>query len=132
MKLASRIIPVEKRSIAPRESIEFQVPLPPPLNSLFANVPGKGRVKTGRYRAWIKEAGWSILAARVGHIDGPVSVKITLPNTARGDTDAYAKATLDLCVRHGLIEDDRGRIIRSLTMDFGDVDGAKVVIRRAA
>ncbi len=28
------------------------LPYPPVLNNLYANVPGKGRVKSERYRAW--------------------------------------------------------------------------------
>src|SRR4051812_30722336 len=125
-------IRVEARSIPLRDKVEFTVPLPPPLNGLFFNVPGKGRVKSRRYREWIKEAGWAVAAARVGHIAGPVKVDILLPNSVRADTDAYFKALLDLAVRHSVIEGDNSKIVRSLSVGFGDGVGAKVTISRVS
>jgi len=128
----TRAIAIERRSVPVRDSIEFTVPLPPPLNGLYANVPGKGRVKTRRYREWIKEAGWIIQGGRLGQIAGPVTVEIVLPRYARGDTDAYFKSLMDLAVRHGLIEDDKGKIVHGLSVSFWDQDKPKVTIRRAA
>lgn len=129
MKLASRIIPTEHRRIASRDVIEFECPLPPPLNSLFANA-AKGRVKSRDYRNWIKEAGWIVLGLRLGHIAGPVNINILVTNRSKADTDAFFKPLLDLCVRQNLIEDDNSKIIRHLDHDFADIDGAKVTIRR--
>lgn len=34
----------------------FRVPLPPSANHAYRNVPGKGRVKTDTYKAWLLEA----------------------------------------------------------------------------
>lgn len=114
-----------------RDCIVFTVPLPPPANSLFANVAGKGRVKSRRYRAWIKEAGWLVRSQRVGSIEGAVQIRVEIPNSARADTDAYFKGLVDLCVRNGLIEDDNSKVVRGLTLDFADIEGARVTIRRA-
>jgi len=128
----ARVVQVERRRIASKDEIVFSSPLPPGTNNLFLNIAGKGRIKSRRYRDWIKEAGWSIQAARCGWIDGPVTVAITLPDKMRLDTDAAIKPLLDLCVRHHLIEDDAARIIRGLSVSLAPIDGAKVTIRRAA
>ena len=37
-------------------TLSFDLPLPPSVNGCFANVPGKGRVRTAQYRAWRKQA----------------------------------------------------------------------------
>lgn len=126
------VVRVERRSIAPRNEIAFAVPCPPSVNALYLNVPGKGRVKTRRYRDWIKEAGLMVMASRVGCIDGPVKVDIALPQSMRGDTDGRIKALLDLAVRLGLIEDDKGKIVRELTIGYAARVDALVTIRRAA
>jgi len=130
--VANRKVLVETRSLPLRERMEFTIPMPPPLNSLFANIPGKGRIKSARYRAWIKEAGWILTAGRHGRILGPVSIDIILQDGMRGDTDGRPKAILDLAVRHGLIEDDAGKFIRSLSITFGNVVGAKVIIQKVS
>jgi len=129
--LAKRIIPVERRNIAPRDVIEFTVPMPPSTNALFANA-SNGRIKSRDYRNWIKEAGWIVMAARVGCLFGPVSVEITLPSNMRGDPDNRVKPILDLCVRLGLIRADTAKVVKSINVTTGPVDGAKVTIRRAA
>ena len=99
---------------------------------MFANAPGIGRVKSRRYRTWIKEAGWLVRSQRVGQICGPVKIEIVISNNARGDGDNFIKSLVDLAVRNGLIEDDNPRIVRGLTLDFADIEGARVTIRRAA
>jgi len=128
----ARAVQVERRRIASRDEIVFSVPLPPSVNNLFINVPGKGRIKTRRYRDWIKEAGWSLQTSRPGYILGPVKVEIVLPNKSRLDTDNAVKPVLDLCVRHRLIDDDAGRIIRDLHISYADRADVKVTIRRMA
>ncbi len=88
--------------------IVLRLRLPPSANNLFANVPGKGRVKTQRYRAWITAAGWELKIQRPAPIAGPVSISIGLKrSSALADLDGKIKALLDLLVRHSLIEDDR-------------------------
>lgn len=129
--LAKRIIPVERRNIAPRDVIEVTVPMPPSANALFANA-SCGRIKSRKYRDWIKEAGWIVQAARVGRIIGAVKVEIILPSNMRGDPDNRIKPLLDLVTRLGLIEDDAARVIRGINVEFGGAAGAKITIRRSA
>lgn len=94
------------------ESISFTIPAPPSVNNLFANVPGKGRVRSQRYRTWANAAGWSMRRTDHGTINfwqvalGPVCVSIINGNV-RGDIDNGAKAVLDLLVDMGVIGDDK-------------------------
>jgi crossover junction endodeoxyribonuclease RusA len=82
------------------------LPAPPSTNNLFLTR-GRRRVRSPRYRAWLKTAGWELLAQRQGCIGGPWEAHIVLPNTLRGDTDNYSKALLDLLVKHRVVDDDR-------------------------
>jgi crossover junction endodeoxyribonuclease RusA len=85
----------------------FTLPPPPSTNALYANVPGKGRVKTRAYKAWITEAGWEIKIQLGGTIhtwNEPVGMLIE--GVKRLDLDNL-KAIPDLCKTMGLIADDR-------------------------
>lgn len=88
--------------------ISFTLPAPPSVNNLFANVPGKGRVRSDRYRAWANAAGWTIKAH--GPLQpvmwGRVSVSI-LTGNVRQDIDNGTKAILDLLVDMAVIADDK-------------------------
>ena len=91
--------------------IILSLPMPPSTNSLYRNVPGRGRAKTERYRTWLRAAGNELLAQRVGiqPIQGAFTLTILLPRSKRRaamDASNYIKATEDLLVRHSLIDDD--------------------------
>lgn len=83
------------------------LPLPPSTNKLFANVPGKGRIRTKAYKQWRHDAGWELKAQRPTPVAGNVAVAIHVPQSMRGDVDNRLKALLDLLVAHHVIEDDR-------------------------
>jgi Holliday junction resolvase RusA-like endonuclease len=92
--------------------ITLSLPMPPSTNSLYRNVPGRGRAKTERYRTWLRAAGNELLTQRVGlqPIHGAFTLTILLPQSKRRslmDASNYIKATEDLLVRHRLIDDDR-------------------------
>lgn len=85
------------------------VTLPKPIstNKLFANIRGKGRVKTKRYMTWRNAAQWMFQADKPKRILGPVEVDIFIPDSFRGDIDNSLKCLLDSLVEYGCIEDDR-------------------------
>ena len=92
-------------------AIRFTLPVPPSVNNLYANVPGKGRVKTRAYKRWIEDAGWHMKLdgdkVRTWQpIEGPVSVKI-LGGQTRQDNDAGVKAIFDLMTRMRVWLDDK-------------------------
>jgi crossover junction endodeoxyribonuclease RusA len=81
---------------------------PPSLNHAWVNVRGKGRVRSGSYRAWLNEAGWTIRAARIPKITGHVAVRIRagVPSRRR-DLDNIVKPLLDALTRFSVIQDDQ-------------------------
>ncbi len=83
------------------------LPFPPSVNGLY---PGKARRhKSKRYKAWIKEAGWTLKTQEPIHrFRSPVSIVLTFgrPDKRVRDLSNYIKAVEDLLVTHGIIRDD--------------------------
>jgi Holliday junction resolvase RusA-like endonuclease len=130
--------------------ISYDLPLPPSVNSMFANRGVKGafdearkanrigqarpagRVKTASYREWRRQAGLHLLMqGPLQRIAGPVCIHVTITDRACGDLDNRLKAVLDLLVKHQIIEDDKKDIVRSIYMEWGDVSGARIEITPA-
>ncbi len=87
--------------------IEAILPAPPGVNGLYTNVPGKGRVKTARYRQWIATAGILLNLARLTAPDGPAAVYVRVGKPGvRRDLDGYLKALIDLLVTCRVLKDD--------------------------
>ena len=86
------------------------LPFPPSVNGLYANVPGKGRVKSQSYRIWANAAGWSIKAQRPRPIPiGPYLITVMVQRKRDGrrrDLENFIKAVSDLLVEHKIIPDD--------------------------
>lgn len=106
------------------------LPVPPSVNALYANVPGKGRVKTAAYRAWLTEAGWAVRAQRPVPIVGEYELHIEVARNKRRDLDGYLKAPSDLLVSLGIIPDDRHCVV--LSARWADVTGFVVTISPAS
>ena len=93
--------------------ISFSVPLPPSVNALYVNVPGRGRVRSAAYEAWLTEAGYLVnLSKALGPITGPYSlvIKAGKPNHKNGqhvDLGNIEKALSDLLKKHCCIRDDK-------------------------
>jgi len=92
--------------------MEFDLPMPPSVNSLYTNVSGIGRVKTKLYRKWITEASWMLVTqrnqrGRHKRVEGRVSVtvKAMRPQRVR-DLDNILKAIMDLLKSTQTIRDD--------------------------
>lgn len=101
--------------------LRLKLSKPPSTNKLFANVPGKGRVKTKAYEAWIKAMGNTLTAQRARPVSGPVEIAITVDHTSGLDLDNACKASIDLMVRMGIITGDGYKIVKRITMEWGDV-----------
>ena len=106
--------------VAPVSPILVDLPFPPGVNNLYANVPGRGRVKSKRYREWSNAAGWQLKGQKLGKIKGPIVVFIRFErkDNRRRDIDGLAKAALDLCVTHKIIEDDS--LVQELNLKWSD------------
>ena len=93
--------------------ITMILPMPPSVNALYANIPGRGRVKTAAYKGWIKEAGWQ---AKAGLAHALVKglpkdewwwSDVQIPAGAKVDADNPLKAIHDLLVNLQITPDDR-------------------------
>jgi Holliday junction resolvase RusA-like endonuclease len=85
------------------------LPRPPGVNGLYDNVPGRGRVKSRRYTAWIKEAQTRLMASRLPKVSGDykIAVIIERPTGNAPDLDGPLKALIDIFVKQGLTDDDK-------------------------
>lgn len=88
--------------------IHLSLPYPVSVNAMYANAPGRGRVKTERYKTWLNAAGWALKSARPSKVAGAYTLEITLfqSDKRKRDLDNTVKAISDLLVTHQLVEDD--------------------------
>jgi len=112
------------------EPLVLTIPIPPSVNQIYANVPGKGRVKTKQYRQWLDLAGWQVLGQRRGRrVEGKVDIQIEVRRlSANSDADNRIKATLDLLVKQGVIDDDKN--VQKVSAEWADVDTCRVTIKK--
>jgi crossover junction endodeoxyribonuclease RusA len=89
-------------------TIALRLPMPPSVNALYANVAGKGRVKSTRYRTWLNAAGWAIKEQRPRKVKGDYVLWIWAqrPDGRRRDLGNLEKPISDLLVAHGIVGDD--------------------------
>lgn len=100
--------------------IEFSLPFPPSVNSLFGGGSKQKRFKSKRYKEWEK----SCPVIPCPMIDKPVTITLTyyLPDMRLRDIDNYSKAVIDKMVNDGLLVDDNYKIIQELIARFGGID----------
>jgi Holliday junction resolvase RusA-like endonuclease len=116
------------------EPQEIYLPFPPSVNAAYANVAGKGRVKSERYRSWERVAKVDLARQKPKRIKGPVYVTIYLEDSTstRGDADNRIKVPLDFIASNKLIEDDHKHIVRSVQAIWSsETKGCRVSIRPA-
>jgi Holliday junction resolvase RusA-like endonuclease len=109
--------------------------MPPSTNVLFAGN-GKRRYKTKEYAAWIEEAGYAINRQKPEPIRGKVRILIEVaePKTnIAQDVTNRIKATEDLLVRHGIIQGDDQRYVRSVTAEWSrHIEGIRITVTSLA
>jgi len=109
----------------------YVLSVPPSTNACYANF-GKARVKTKKYKAWIRGELAALVAQRAKPMLQTATVSITLPLSTRGDCDNRVKPTLDLLVRAGILRDDRSDYVNAVSVSFGAVDMMHVSIEASA
>lgn len=88
--------------------VEFHMPTPPSVNTLYKNVRGKGRVKTSEYFDFIAMGMNAIKQQNIPSVTGYVLMVIGVELASKtADIDNRLKAMLDTIVKAGVIEDDR-------------------------
>lgn len=101
---------------------------PPSLNNIYANVPGRGRVKSGRYKVWRSAAGWDVKLAKPASFSCKVVLDLTVARPrVRSDISNRIKAVEDLLVEMGVLADDS--LVEEVRARWGDVKGCRIEIR---
>ena len=87
--------------------IELNLSYPPSANSIWRRA-GKHIHLSKQYTTWKREAGWQVIAQKAGAIRGPYKIQINAvrPDKRRRDLGNLLKATEDLLVSVGVIDDD--------------------------
>ena len=101
---------------------------PPSTNTLYANVPGRGRVKSERYRKWKNAAGWDMKGKKYKTLDCPVMLDITVKKRGKvkEDISNKIKALEDLLVEMAVLKDDS--LVQEIRVRWGNVIGARVEV----
>lgn len=118
----------------PSNQTVIDLPFPPSVNSLFANVAKRGRVRSERYREWANAAGWDLAAQHPVRVSGPVDLEFYIQEKRdrRRDLGNLEKAVTDLLVTHQVIDGDDYTIVRSIHLAWSQsVTGCRVCIRPA-
>lgn len=124
---------VARREI-PDTAMVLEFPhLPPSANNLYFNVPGKGRVKSVRYRDWIDSCTKVVRRQVTGRMGGRVDVTIRIEDChPTRDADNIAKPCMDLLKTVGAIHDDRAKYVRSVKSEWAPIKGVEIIIVRVA
>lgn len=110
----------------------FTLPMPPSVNALYANLPGKGRIKTRIYKNWLRDAGWELRIARVRTVTSRIRVLIEAKTNNRRDADNLAKPILDLLTGCGVIPNDSAKHVSGVSIDWrDDIEGCRVTLTEA-
>jgi Holliday junction resolvase RusA-like endonuclease len=100
--------PKARRGRKPHISTTIELPIPPSVNGLWFNAPGRGRMRTDEYRAWLNEAGWLLKEQRVVRIHGTAGMELRVGlSNRRRDVDNVIKPFGDLLQANGVIRNDQ-------------------------
>lgn len=100
--------------------IRLKIDFPPSVNSMYVNVPRKGRVKSKQYKAWKETALWQIKAQKPPRMECEVSIWIGLVAPSRHAQDASnrIKSVEDAIVAAGIIPDDSAKYVRRISAEW--------------
>lgn len=111
--------------------LTITLPVAPPANNAFINRKGGhgyGRIKSGRYRGWVKQADAFYMLQEMGRKLTPITseyqCKMVFPRI-RGDLDGRAKLILDWMVSRRLTPDDK--FLRNLELTRDEYLGGNLV-----
>lgn len=108
--------------------------IPPSTNNLYANVAGRGRIKSSDYRIWANATGWDLKALNLPKFTCPVYLTICIGKLpANADVTNRTKALEDLLVEHGIIPGDSRKWVYGVNTFMSPIqfDGVEVSITAA-
>lgn len=123
---------VERKPLEARTMVLTLPVLPPSTNNLYANAPGKGRVKSRAYEDWISQCGLLLNGQIKGRFNSRVDILIEAEDRhPTRDSSNFVKPIEDLLVRCGIISDDRAKFVRSIKGAWAPIVGVRIEIARA-
>ncbi len=113
--------------------IELRLPVPVSVNAMYRNVAKVGRVKTGKYTNWLKEADKWLLTQKRGlkPFEGPCAVELRVPAKCRADVSNLIKCAEDFLVSRLITPDDRYTRKVSAERDASLTDHCVITVRAA-
>lgn len=113
--------------------MRIHLPFPVSVNAMYRNVSGRGRVKTKRYKEWIKAAEAGLGGDPLGFVAGPVMLQIFVrrPDKRKRDISNLIKGVEDFLVTKNIIEDDSLVEDLNIAWDQSVPDGCYVFVRAA-
>jgi Holliday junction resolvase RusA-like endonuclease len=127
------IMSLDRTPLDAAEILLTGISMPPSANNCFFNLPNGGRARSKRYDTWRNAAGWEIKLQRQPSIKGPVNITYTYEDGGtRADLGNLEKAPTDLLVHLCLIEGDGPKVVRSIKLQWGAVEGLQIEVRKAA
>ena len=120
------------------DAFGLRLTAPPSANACYRNPSPKeyargvrGRIRTEAYTDWRDVAEGELCKQCAASVGSPVRITIRIGkcNQAR-DIDNFAKPTIDVLVRCGVIGNDNLKHVHSvlLTRAFGDVEAGKIAV----
>lgn len=110
----------------------IKLPRPISVNSIYANVTGKGRVKSAKYNTWMRHVDALMWEQRCPRYIGPVRLHFRVGEVGASpkmDGDNTLKAYIDALVKYDIIEEDNRKIVRAISMEWvPELDGAEAEI----
>lgn len=113
--------------------IELHLPIPPSVNGSTRNVPGRGRVKGKKLKAWIVQADKAYLLQKrsITPMRGACVVEIQLPASMRGDVSNRIKHAEDYLVSREITGDDKNNWEVRAKRNPELTDHCKIIVRPA-
>ena len=94
-----------------KPDLVLTLPMPPSVNECYSNTthPARPRVKSEKYKEWIKLATDALWTQKKTYLTGPIAVVYSfyVPDKRKRDCANYEKCLSDFLVGNSLIEDDR-------------------------
>jgi Holliday junction resolvase RusA-like endonuclease len=107
--------------------MNLTLPVPPPLNHMYANRKSGGRMKSREYDAWITDA-YIVGRRQVTETIERSVVTIAVPENARRDLDGHQKQIMDMLVKLKAIPNDRCKHVRGIAMYWHDEPDVHVTV----
>ncbi len=104
--------------------VSLRLPMPPSVNQLWRPT-GRRLILTEAYKAWRRDAGWTLAQQRPGRISGAYCLMISACRASKLDLGNVEKAISDLLQQMRVIDNDR--LAESISLKWGDHEG--VIIR---